>query len=27
VAVDGGKVLIDKGYGEFVKRGRVAKVV
>jgi len=27
VAVDNGKVLIEKGYGEFVKRGRVAKLV
>jgi dihydropyrimidinase len=27
VAIDGGKVLIEKGYGEFVKRGKVSKVV
>jgi dihydropyrimidinase len=27
VAVDYGKVRIEKGYGEFVKRGKVSKVV
>lgn len=27
VAIDNGKVLIEKGYGEFVKRGEVSKVV
>jgi len=27
VAIDDGKVLIDKGYGQFVKRGKISKVI
>ncbi len=27
VAIDNGKVLIDKGYGQFVKRGKISKVI
>jgi len=27
VAIDNGEVLIDQGYGQFIKRNKVSKVV